>query len=52
MAESFNGSDYGILNWDSPTRAPPNVSASVCTNGKKWRDFVETMDQKRDLNKP
>ena len=25
MADSINGSDYGIVNWDSPTRVPPNV---------------------------
>ena len=24
MADSINGSDYGILNWDSPTRVSPN----------------------------
>ena len=28
MADSINGSDYGILNWDSPTRVPPNVKPS------------------------
>ena len=27
----------------------PSRTVSVCTNGKKWRDFVETMDQKTDL---
>ena len=25
MDDSTNGSDYGILNWDSPTRVPPNI---------------------------
>ena len=25
MADSINGSDHGILNWDSPTRVPPNA---------------------------
>ena len=25
IADSINGSDYGILNWDSPTRVPPNA---------------------------
>ena len=25
MADSINGSDYDILNWDSPTRVPPNA---------------------------
>ena len=29
MAESINGSDHGILNWDSPTRVPP--SAEPCS---------------------
>ena len=28
MADSINGSDYGILNWDSPTRDPPNAEPS------------------------
>ena len=28
MAYSINGSDYGILNWDSPTRVPPNAEPS------------------------
>ena len=28
MADSINGSDYGILNWDSPTRVPPNSEPS------------------------
>ena len=28
MDDSINGSDYGILNWDSPTRVPPNVEPS------------------------
>ena len=28
MADSTNRSDYGILNWDSPTRVPPNVEPS------------------------
>ena len=27
MADSINGSDYGILNWDSPTRVPPTLSS-------------------------
>ena len=26
MDDSINGSDYGILNWDTLTRLPPNVS--------------------------
>ena len=26
MADSINGSDHGILNWDTPTRVPPNAS--------------------------
>ena len=25
MADSITGSDHGILNWDTPTRVPPNV---------------------------
>ena len=25
MADSIDGSDYGILNWDRPTRVPPNA---------------------------
>ena len=25
MADSINGSDHGILNWDTPTRVPPNA---------------------------
>ena len=29
MADSINGSDYGILNWDSPTRVPPNAEPSA-----------------------
>ena len=28
MTDSINGSDYGILNWDSPTRVPPNAEPS------------------------
>ena len=28
MADSINESDYGILNWDSPTRVPPNAEPS------------------------
>ena len=28
MDGSINGSDYGILNWDSPTRVPPNAEPS------------------------
>ena len=28
MAESINISDYGILNWDNPTRVPPNAEPS------------------------
>ena len=28
MDYSINGSDYGILNWDSPTRVPPNAEPS------------------------
>ena len=28
MADSINGSDYGILNWDSPTTVPPNAEPS------------------------
>ena len=28
MADSINGSDYGILSWDSPTRVPPNAEPS------------------------
>ena len=31
MDDSINGSNYGVLNWDSPTRVPPYVSlASTC----------------------
>ena len=26
--DPINGSDYGILNWDSPTRVPPNAEPS------------------------
>ena len=29
MADSINGSDYGILNCDSPTRGPPNAEPSL-----------------------
>ena len=28
MADSINGSDYGILNWDSPRRVSPNAEPS------------------------
>ena len=28
MTDSINGSDYGILNWDSPTRVLPNAEPS------------------------
>ena len=28
MDDSINGSDYGILNWDNPTRVPPNAEPS------------------------
>ena len=28
MDDSINGSDYAILNWDSPTRVPPNAEPS------------------------
>ena len=29
MDDSINGSDYGILNWDSPTRVPPKAEPSL-----------------------
>ena len=29
MAESINGSDHGILKWDTPTRVPPNEEPSL-----------------------
>ena len=29
MDDSINGSDYGILNWDSPTRVPQNTESSL-----------------------
>ena len=29
MADSINGSDYGITNWDSHTRVPPNAEPSL-----------------------
>ena len=29
MADSINGSDYGILNWDSPTRVSSNAEPSL-----------------------
>ena len=28
IADSINGSDHGILNWDTPTRFPPNAEPS------------------------
>ena len=28
MADSINGSDHGILNWDTPMRVPPNAEPS------------------------
>ena len=28
MDDSINGSNFGILNWDSPTRVPPNAEPS------------------------
>ena len=28
MANSINGYDHGILNWDTPTRVPPNAEPS------------------------
>ena len=28
MADSINGSDHGIFNWDTPTRVPPNAEPS------------------------
>ena len=28
MDDSINGSNYGILNWNSPTRVPPNAEPS------------------------
>ena len=28
MSDSIKGSDYGILNWDSPTRVPSNAEPS------------------------
>ena len=28
MDDSINGSNYGILNWDSPARVPPNAEPS------------------------
>ena len=28
MADSINGSDYGIFNWDSPTIVPTNAEPS------------------------
>ena len=29
-----------------------NPEPYLCTNGKEWRDFVETINQKTDLAKP
>ena len=29
MDDSINRSDYGILNWDNPTRVPPNAEPSA-----------------------
>ena len=29
MDDSINGSNFGILNWDSPTRVPPNADPSL-----------------------
>ena len=29
MDDSINGSDYGILNWDTPTRVPQNTEQSL-----------------------
>ena len=28
MADSINGSDHGIINWDTPTRVPPSTEPS------------------------
>ena len=28
MDDSINGSNYGIFNWNSPTRVPPNAESS------------------------
>ena len=32
MADLINGSDYGIVNWDSPTRDPPNEPSLPCVS--------------------
>ena len=37
MADSINGSDYGILNWVSPTRVPPNVTLASLITSCSWQ---------------
>ena len=37
MYDSINGSDYGILNWDTPTRVPPNAEPSSLITSCSWK---------------
>ena len=34
LEEEINGTDYGMLNWDTTTRIPPNAEPSSSYNNK------------------
>ena len=43
MADSINGSDHVILNWDTPTRVPPNAEPHV--PGRHCQRLAQTIYQ-------
>ena len=56
MVDSINGSDHGILKWDTPTRVPPNAEPSSPdvlllkkANWDIYRQEVEAALSKRSL---
>ena len=50
LENTINGTNFGILNWDTPTRMPSkNDDINQAKNRHKcdkWRTFVETLDHK------
>ena len=47
MADSINGSDYGILKWDSPTRVPPNAEPSSLDVSLASASFITSCSWQR-----
>ena len=46
MDDSINGSNFGILNWDSPRRAPPNAEpSSPHAHGRPCQRLAQTIYQ-------